>query len=237
MDTRFWGPPAWVMLHSIASGYTPELRDEYKTFFTNLKNVLPCIYCRASFTEYIEELPVDGFLESQEQFFSWLYHIHNKVNNKLRGQGLIEWINPSLDSVAERYKYIDADMTNCHVRDQSLMAWNFLYCMAFVFPENGMDDALTSTYHGYIVFFNLLRYLLPGKYQTLYKKYISEHPIMEVLKDRESIKQWVYNLELFFNSENKLKCAPFVEIENLIESYRAGCGGSSKDSKPTCRRT
>jgi hypothetical protein len=225
------------MLHSIARNYNPELSDEYKTFFTNLKNVLPCIYCRVSFTEYIEELPVDGFLESQEQFFSWLYHIHNKVNNKLRGQGLIEWINPSLDSVAERYKYIDGDMTNCHVREQSLMGWNFLYCVAFVFPEHGMDDALTSTYHGYIVFFNLLRYLLPGKYQTLYKEYITAHPIMEVLKDRESIKQWVYNLELFFNSENKLKCAPFVEIENLIESYRAGCGGSSKDSKPTCRRT
>ena len=26
------------------------------------------------------------------------------------------------------------------------------------------------------------------------------------------------------------------DIEDLIESYRAGCGGKTADSKPTCRR-
>jgi hypothetical protein len=236
MDTRFWGPPAWIMLHSIARNYDPKYKEEYKTFFTNLKYVLPCIYCRASMTEYIEELPIDAYLENQDKFFEWLYHIHNKVNNKLRGQGLIEWINPSLTEIKAHYEHVDSEMTTCQVRDKSLMAWNFLYCIAFVFPETGMNDALTSTYHGYIVFFNMLQYLLPGKYQVLYTEYLTAHPIMDGLKNRESLKQWIYNLELFFNTENKTNCASFIEIEDLIESYRAGCGGSKTDSKPTCRR-
>ena len=32
------------------------------------------------------------------------------------------------------------------------------------------------------------------------------------------------------------KCKSFNDIEELIESYRAGCGGTKKDTKPTCRR-
>ena len=102
MDTRLWGPPAWILLHTLAYHYKPELKSEYKIFFNNLKYVLPCIYCRVSFTEYTEALPIDSYLKSRDDIFKWLYEIHNMVNDKLRSQGLIHWENPSLSEIINR---------------------------------------------------------------------------------------------------------------------------------------
>ena len=104
MDTRFWGPPAWILFHTLTYEYKPELKLQYHLFFDNLKYVLPCIYCRASFTEYTERLPIDSHLKNRDDLFSWLYRIHNMVNDKLRGQGLISWENPELDDVKNKYK-------------------------------------------------------------------------------------------------------------------------------------
>jgi hypothetical protein len=234
MDTRFWGPPAWVLLHTLAYHYKPELKSEYKIFFNNLKHVLPCIYCRVSFTEYTEALPIDNYLNSKEDIFKWLYEIHNMVNDKLRIQGLIHWENPSLAEIINRYKSFEID--NCQVRDKSIMGWNFLYSIAFNYPEDGLTTIQTSHYHGYLTFFNFLGKLLMGKYQELYNEYLNNNSIVDSLKDRECLQKWVYNLELHMNKFLKLKCSSFVEIEELIESYRAGCGGIKKDTKPTCRK-
>jgi len=236
MDTRFWGPPGWTLLHTIAYSYNPKLKSEYNLFFTNLKYVLPCIYCRASYTEYIEDLPIENFLDTRDNFFYWLYQIHNMVNNKLRSQGLLNWNNPNIEEVKNKYNDMSKEINQCKIRDKSIMGWNFLYCIAFVFPEDGINTAQTSHYHGYLVFFNILSKILPENYRILYSEYLHKNPIIKAIECRETLKQWVYNLEHFINNHFKLECADFMSIEDLIESYRAGCGGKTKDNKPTCRK-
>jgi len=236
MDTRFWGPPGWTLLHTLAYEYNHNLKSEYYLFFDNLKYVLPCIYCRASYTKYIEDLPIKNYLDTRDNFFYWLYEIHNMVNNKLRSQGLLNWNNPSIEEVKNKYHDLSKEFNQCKIRDKSIMGWNFLYCIAFVYPENGKDIAQTTHYHGYLVFFNILAKILPENYRILYSQYLHKNPILDVLECREKLKQWIYNLELFINNHFKLQCSDFIEIEDLIESYRAGCGGKTKDTKPTCRR-
>ena len=236
MDTRFWGPPGWILLHTLAYAYKPSLKSEYSIFFDNLKYVLPCIYCRVSYTEYIEDLPIHNFLDSRDNFFNWLYQIHNMVNNKLRSQGLLNWENPSVDEIKNKFKDLSKEFNQCKIRDKSIMGWNFLYCIAFVFPEDGKNTAQTSQYHGYLVFFNILAKILPDNYKILYSDYLHKNPIIHALECRDTLKQWIYNLELYINNYFKLQCSDFVDIEDLIESYRAGCGGKTADSKPTCRR-
>ena len=236
MDTRFWGPPAWILLHTLAYHYNPNLKLEYRLFFDNLKYVLPCIYCRASFIEYTERLPIDTYLDNRDDLFKWLYEIHNMVNDKLRSQGLVNWENPSLEEITQIYSQISIDLNLCKTRDKSIMGWNFLYCVAFVYPENGKDIAQTNQYHGYLTFFNILGKILPGNYKLLYNEYLSNNQIIIALDSRQSLKKWVYTLERFMNAYFKIHCDTFVDIEDLIESYRAGCGGKTKDTKPTCRR-
>ena len=53
MDTRAWGPSGWQMLHLIAH-YEG---DKAKYFFPNLKDILPCKFCRESTAKFLEEMP------------------------------------------------------------------------------------------------------------------------------------------------------------------------------------
>ena len=93
MMTKIWGPPGWLFLHCVTMGYPTELdlynndhiirASETKKFFESLGNVLPCKYCRQSYNEYIQELPIDDHLFTRKDLAKWFYDIHNKVNDKL----------------------------------------------------------------------------------------------------------------------------------------------------------
>jgi hypothetical protein len=98
MNTKMWGPPAWKFTHTITFNY-PEtinwedeqqviLSNKIKTMFTEFQNTLPCKYCRESFRKFLKQLPIEPFLGSRRALTYWFYCIHNKVNQKLRGQ---EW--------------------------------------------------------------------------------------------------------------------------------------------------
>lgn len=96
MDTRKWGPPLWFSMFTIASNYNVSIdinnrndvakKRYYKTFFTNIGNVLPCKYCRRSYKKFLKELPIDKFLDSRQKLMYWLYKIKDKVNKKLLKQ-------------------------------------------------------------------------------------------------------------------------------------------------------
>ena len=96
MDTKAWGPGGWVFLHTITFNYPlkidnddpdhQERRHYTEQLFENLKYTLPCKYCRQSYKEFLEELPLRDYLNSRRDLAYWLYEIHNKVNNKLRQQ-------------------------------------------------------------------------------------------------------------------------------------------------------
>ena len=58
MDTKFWGPSGWKLLHYMTESYPDKPSETHKanmiTFFNVLGEVLPCKYCRISFKEYIK---------------------------------------------------------------------------------------------------------------------------------------------------------------------------------------
>lgn len=84
MDTRFWGPSGWQLLHLIAFAQRPGQEAEYELFFNGLKDILPCKFCRASTAEFMEtELPLHPRVKDTAR---WLYDLHNRVNRKLREQ-------------------------------------------------------------------------------------------------------------------------------------------------------
>ena len=81
MDTRYWGPSGWKLLHSITFSYKEHLKNKYYDFFYIIAFLLPCKHCRKSYSEYITNDPIDT--TSKEAFTKWLWRIHNKVNEKL----------------------------------------------------------------------------------------------------------------------------------------------------------
>lgn len=127
MDTRFWGPSGWRLLHLMTFTYTPDQnKEEMGRLFNALPYVLPCKFCRCSLTEYMEEDPVEPALKSRAALSKWLWRIHNKVNDKLRSQGLLSEENPSFDAVSKVYmERIDA---GCIKTD--FEGWDFLFSIA-----------------------------------------------------------------------------------------------------------
>lgn len=140
MDTRFWGPPGWRLLHLITFTYNPEAtnRKAIESLFTYLPYVLPCKFCRASLTGYMDDDPLLPSMESRAKFSKWLWRIHNKVNDKLRGQGIPTADNPSFDTVKKIYEGRIAE--GCVRTD--FEGWDFLFSLADNHPLS--RDAKTS---------------------------------------------------------------------------------------------
>ena len=139
MDTRFWGPSGWTLLHLIASDtLSPQRRASVKKWFGLLEYVLPCKYCRASFHDYMLAQPLtDRILASPATFGRWMYDIHNRVNGKLREQGLCQFADPTWPSVRELYAAKHKGLC----KGTPLIGWDFILSIAYSTPSR---DAKTT---------------------------------------------------------------------------------------------
>lgn len=131
MDTRFWGPSGWRLLHSITFAYNPTLdKKSIEQLFRTLPFVLPCKFCRASLQTYMEADPLEPALESRDTLTRWLWRIHNCVNAKLREQKLPVEPDPPFESVREFYQgLLDSGCTTT-----SFSGWEFLFSVADLHP-------------------------------------------------------------------------------------------------------
>ena len=125
MDTRFWGPSGWKMLHLITFS-KPQVASTICDFFETLAYVLPCKYCRASFSEYTLEDPIQNSCKSPIELQRWLWRVHNQVNAKLRGQGLAHHEDPTFSAVSRIYKHKLAEGCSRTTFD----GWDFLFSVA-----------------------------------------------------------------------------------------------------------
>ena len=130
MDTRFWGPSGWCLLHLIAAAPQPNPKAT-KEWFDLLEFVLPCKYCRASFHDYTNLQPLTiATIRNRDHFSRWLFDIHNRVNGKLRGQGLLITPDPSWASVRDRYFKMQAGLC----QGQPFIGWDFMTSVAYSTP-------------------------------------------------------------------------------------------------------
>jgi hypothetical protein len=97
MSTKHWGPAAWNFLFTSIMGTYPFkidlsipehiiIRHNFKQLLTSLRIIMPCIFCRNSFTDFLKELPIDDYLIGRIELMYWLYKMKDKVNNKLLKQ-------------------------------------------------------------------------------------------------------------------------------------------------------
>lgn len=126
MDTRFWGPSGWHLLHRIAAAPVHNPRA-VKEWIDLLEYVLPCKYCRASFHDYMLLQPLTlAIVRNSARFGRWMYDIHNRVNAKLRGQGLLTAKDPTWESV--RILYATPTL--------EFVGWDFLTSIAYSTPSS-----------------------------------------------------------------------------------------------------
>jgi hypothetical protein len=130
MDTKYWGPSGWRLLHLITFTYEPS-NKAVAHLFQSLPFVLPCKFCRASLHQYMEEDPLEPALVSQAALSKWLYRIHCQVNAKLRGQHLLTDEDPPFASVKRVYE--ERIASGC-IRTE-FEGWEFLFSVAENHPH------------------------------------------------------------------------------------------------------
>jgi hypothetical protein len=88
MLTSVWGPPLWHVLHTMSFNYpvkpTTEQKQYYYEFFINLKNILPCKYCRDNYKSNLEKYPLTKkIMKNRDSLSRWVYELHEIINKKL----------------------------------------------------------------------------------------------------------------------------------------------------------
>jgi hypothetical protein len=186
METIYWGPSGWRFLHLITFLYphNPDTEDKLIMcdFMSILPDILPCKYCRASFSKYSTSLKITPYLETRDLLIEWLYKMHNKVNKKLRAQGFCHHENPTLEHVHSLYKpqteqihklmhinHNDCENSIEHVTNQAIQCIcnegrEFLGSIIFNYQgyfanchTSEEKSKITTTYHR---FFNLIPVLI-----------------------------------------------------------------------------
>jgi hypothetical protein len=102
MNQNIWGPHLWFSLHTISFTYplkpTNEDKINYKNFFLNLQNMIPCSVCKKNYKRHLKEHPIDNFLENRKLFVYWVIDMHNMVNGEI-GKKIL-----SYDTVIKKYE-------------------------------------------------------------------------------------------------------------------------------------
>ena len=238
MDTRFWGPSGWHLLHLIAADtITAKRRAAVKEWINLLEFILPCKYCRASFHDYLELQPLtDDILANPDTFSRWLYDIHNRVNGKLRGQGLITTDDPSWSSVHARYTQQHRDIC----KGSPLLGWDFMTSIAYATPtkESAKGTSLTLSYRLTALkrWWKLIPAILPcepwRRAWAMALQRVGEPPLAA---GREAVMRWMWRIEESVCAG--LKCpTPHSSLPALNEEVAAFESGCAKDRKgKTCR--
>lgn len=79
-----WGRDVWNFFYFVSLSYpkNPTENDKlkYKQFFEIAGSIVPCEKCRVNFAKHIQQLPIENYLNSSYQLFTWV----NKMDNKVR---------------------------------------------------------------------------------------------------------------------------------------------------------
>lgn len=215
MDTRFWGPSGWQLFHLIAFT-SPNPRE----VLDDMKNVLPCKFCRASTSEFVNAHP------PAKPYGKWLFDIHNKVNHKLRTQCAEDpaVVNPGPDpDFADIKKHYE------EMKPTAVPGRDFLMAIAFNFPakpeERDMSTQREFLHHLADAYpFESMR----GKFQT----YIKAHE--PDLQSQKAYTKWMYGL--MKELSGKIPIKTYRGYMSHLAYYKSGCSRKTYRGK-TCRRT
>lgn len=111
MLTTVWGPSMWHFLHTMSFNYpvtpTPEQKRHYMDFILNLRNILPCKYCRMNLTNNLATRPLRMcHMESRDTFSRFVYDLHETVNRLLGKKSGLTYCD-----VRERYEHFRSRCT------------------------------------------------------------------------------------------------------------------------------
>ena len=258
MDTKYWGPSGWKFLHLITFAEEHPSATQKKNlecFFSTLPYVLPCKFCRASLSEYVQTYPIDKAIVSTEPYAvaKWLWKIHNCVNDKLRNQKLLTHEeDPPFKTVKDTY----VEKFNAGCTRTKFEGWEFLFSVIeshpyskqslSSIPMEGAPDVITGTleknkwnvlpakdrFKLFKQFWNCLPDVLPYKeWKDIWLKCDSSID----WSSRKSSLKTLWGIRCAIDSQLKLlNNTNYYSLCRELRTHRSGCSKSRRAR--TCRK-
>lgn len=217
MDTRFFGPSGWQLIHLIA------FQSPFPEAFLNMvKDILPCRFCRESTAQFMKELPM------MKDTGKWSYELHNKVNNKLRTQCKDDpaVINPGPDPSFEEVKKKYTSMKST----SGVPGRDFLFSIAVNYPEHPEEtDKETQT-----KFIEELSRVYPfGHMRSKFQSYLKQNEL--TLSSQKAYMKWMYGLLSELSSLTTAEMPTYRGYVSRVMYFKSGCQKKTYRGK-TCRR-
>jgi len=197
----------------------------------------------------MEEDPLD--LSSRSALARWLWRIHNRVNEKLRGQGLLKDANPSFAAVQKVYK--ERIAAGC-IRTE-FEGWDFLFSIAENHPftqtaslplpmPSDKDDSTAEARNLYntmkaderMVFYRRFWESLDGALPFESWRQAWASCAFRVMDDRKTFVKELWRIRCCM--ENQLELVNQDDFNSLckrLAEHRSGC--AKKVRARTCRKT
>jgi len=216
MDTRFWGPSAWQLFHLVAFR-TPHPDD----VLNDMKDILPCKYCRASTTEYVHKHPLRG------DPGKWLYDIHNMVNDKLRKQSKDD---PKVRDPGPDPAFSEVKQKYAQMKPTSVPGRDFLFAIAYNYPDKPEETDMATQR----TFIHHLAKAYPFlKLAKIFQSYLKNYE--PTLESRRAYMHWMYGLLKQLSEFTKSEIPTFRGYAHHVAYYKSGCSKKTYHGK-TCRR-
>lgn len=146
MMTSVWGPPMWHMLHTISFNYpikpTKQQQVYYYNFYSNLKNILPCRYCRENLTKNLKNLPLNkSVFKDRDSLSKWVYELHERVNRMLGKES-----NLTYEMIRDRFEHFRSRCLNERVSSKETGCTESLYgvkgkCVLNIVPKTNNTNS------------------------------------------------------------------------------------------------
>jgi hypothetical protein len=216
MDTRFWGPSGWQLFHLIA--FTSP-KEPARQVLDDMKDILPCKFCRASTQQFVKDDPPHGDLGK------WLYNLHNKVNNKLRTQCAEDpnVINPGPDPEYEEVKRKYLTM-----KPNAVPGRDFLMAVSYNYPAEPEPSDMSTQRE----FLKHLRVAYPfEQLREIFQSYPEPS-----LQSQRAYTRWMYGLMKLLSKKVGVDIRSYRGYMSHLAFYKSGCTKKTYKGK-TCRRT
>ena len=88
VNKEIWGPHQWYSMHFIALGFPNDAssidKKNYKNYYMNLPNVIPCEECSNHLIQNLNNYPIDNYLDSRERLFEWTVIIQRQLYTRTK---------------------------------------------------------------------------------------------------------------------------------------------------------
>lgn len=81
-STKFFGPPIWVSMHSLAAAYREENASYFRDYIYCVTMLIPDVQSRNHTLEFLNKYNINKYLRSNHDLFHYIFQLHDYINTK-----------------------------------------------------------------------------------------------------------------------------------------------------------